>query len=105
MADERQIFFARRDLLELLGVDLGMMRGFLFSLAGVFLAVGSLTVLRSPDWLSWKLALVAGEFGHWAALVALAVGGLAWATRGAHLKRAGSTLALSLIAADRAGKR
>ena len=61
-------FFAMGDFLGPVGVDMGMIRGFLFLAAGVFAAGGLLTVLRSPDWLNWKLALVAGEFGHGLAL-------------------------------------
>jgi acetyl esterase/lipase len=81
------------------GVDMGMMRVFLFLLAGAFAAVGTLTAFRSPDWLNWKLALLAGEFGHWAALVALGIGGAAWVMRAGHAGWAGGSVALSLIAA------
>jgi acetyl esterase/lipase len=78
---------------------MGMIRGFLFLAAGVFAAGGLLTLLRSPDWLNWKLALVAGEFGHWLALVALALGGAAWALRAGHEGLAWSTVVLSVGAA------
>lgn len=92
-------FFATGDFLGPVGVDMGMIRGFLFLLVGVFAAAGLLTVLRSPDWLNWKLALVAGEFGHWLALVALALGGAAWALRAGHAGLAWSTAVLSVGAA------
>ena len=75
------------------------MRIFLLGLAAAFVAIGSLTVFRSPDWLNWKLALVAGEFGHWLALGALALGGAAWALRAGHAGVAGTTVALSVLAA------
>jgi hypothetical protein len=78
---------------------MGTIRGFLFLAAGVFAAGGLLTLLRSPDWLNWKLALVAGEFGHWLALVALALGSAAWALRAGHAGLAWSTVVLSVGAA------
>ncbi len=38
-------------------------------------AVALLTMLRAPAWVfAWKLAILAGEFGHWLALLPLAVG-------------------------------
>lgn len=45
-------------------------------------ALGSLTSVKSPDWSAWKLALVAGEFGHLLAIFAFAVGLGVWFTRG-----------------------
>ena len=78
---------------------MGMMRGFLFLLAGAFAAMGTLTALRSPDWLNWRLVLLAGEFGHWAALVALGIGGAAWVMRAGRAGWAGGTVTLSLLAA------
>ncbi len=46
---------------------------FLFPLLALVLAaVSLLTVVRAPDWMwAWKLAILAGEFGHWLALVPL----------------------------------
>ena len=76
-----------------------MVRILLLGSAAAFVALGSLTVFRSPDWLNWKLALVAGEFGHWLAFAALALGGAAWALRAGHAGLAGTTVALSLLAA------
>ena len=35
--------------------------------------LGLLTTRRSPDWNEWRLAVCAGEYGHWLALAALAV--------------------------------
>jgi acetyl esterase/lipase len=40
-----------------------------------------LTTFRSPDWNKWQLALLAGEFGHWLAVGALATAAVAWLTR------------------------
>lgn len=37
------------------------------------LILGTLTVVRAPAWSPWKLAVLAGEFGHWLALLAVAV--------------------------------
>jgi acetyl esterase/lipase len=59
-----------------------MLRIFQLLFAAALLALGSLTVVRSPDWSAWKLAVFAGEFGHCIALVPLAVAALAWLSRG-----------------------
>lgn len=37
------------------------------------LALGSLTTVPSPHWSRWKLAVLAGEYGHWLALGAVAL--------------------------------
>lgn len=61
-------------------------------------ALGTLTVWPSPSWSRWRLAVLAGEFGHWLALIALAAGGLAWfAGEGAWLA------AMSVLAVGAAG--
>ncbi len=49
-----------------------MFRWILFLVAGGLLAVSSLTVVKAPGYTTWKLAIIAGEFGHWLALAALA---------------------------------
>lgn len=54
---------------------------FLF-LAVVLLTLSLLTVRMSPDWSPWRLAVLAGEFGHWLALLALATALVAWFARG-----------------------
>ena len=59
-----------------------MLRWSLFSLALLFFSLGLLTIFRSPDWSIWQLALLAGEFGHWLAVGAVATAGAAWWTRG-----------------------
>lgn len=43
------------------------------------LAFGLLTVVRAPGYQTWRLAILAGEFGHWIAGLALVVAGLALA--------------------------
>lgn len=45
----------------------------LLTAALMLCAVGCLTVLPSPDWAPWKLAVVAGEYGHRLALTAAAI--------------------------------
>ncbi len=60
-----------------------MVRWLLLVLAVCFVALGSLTVVRSPDWSpSWKLAIAAGEYGHIFALIPVVISLLAWLTRG-----------------------
>lgn len=58
-----------------------MLRGLLLVPAVALLVLGLFTVVKAPDWSPWKLAVLAGEFGHWLALAALAVAGFAVATR------------------------
>lgn len=50
-----------------------MTRWVLLSFAVAFAALGLLTVVRSPDWLDWRLAVIAGQFGFALALVPFAV--------------------------------
>ncbi len=71
---------------------------FLFPLLALLLAgVSLLTIVRAPDWMwAWKLTILAGEFGHWLALLPLGlalVNGLRPASEGRTL-----TLALCGIA-------
>jgi acetyl esterase/lipase len=35
--------------------------------------LGLLTVFKAPEWLDWQLSILAGEFGHWVALLPLAI--------------------------------
>jgi acetyl esterase/lipase len=78
---------------------MSMLRFLFLGLAVVFTALGALTVFRSPDWSSWKLALLAGEFGHWFAVAAVALAVTAWCTRDGHVAVAGVTVTLSVVAA------
>ena len=50
----------------------------LISAAAALALLGLLTVFRSPPWSPWKLAILAGEFGHWLALPSLLLTGAAW---------------------------
>ena len=59
-----------------------MLRWLLLFSALALAILGSLTVFKSPDWAPWKLAVLAGEFGHWLAVIAIGLGVVAWATRG-----------------------
>ena len=59
-----------------------MLRWILLLLALGLAAIASLAAVRSPDWAPWKLGVLAGEYGHWAALAPLLVAALAWVSRG-----------------------
>ncbi len=75
-----------------------MLRISLLTLALTLLALGTLTVFKSPDWSPWRLGVLAGEYGHWLAVVALGVGAGAWFARG-NLALAVVTMAISGVAA------
>jgi acetyl esterase/lipase len=54
------------------------MRGILLLLSLLLAIVSLLTVGRAPDWVwTWKLAIVAGEYGHWLVLLPVGLGLLA----------------------------
>jgi acetyl esterase/lipase len=76
-----------------------MLRWLLFTLALALFVTGLLTIIRSPAWSPWQLALLAGEFGHWLALAAIPIGVMAWNARGAAAKVALVTIALCAFAA------
>ncbi len=69
-----------------------MLRWLPLLLALTLVALGSLTAIKSPDWTAWKLAVLAGEYGHWVALLPLLLAAVAWLSRGA-----GSALALATV--------
>jgi acetyl esterase/lipase len=75
-----------------------MLRWLLLLLASISAVIGCLTVVKSPDWAPWTLAVFAGEFGHWLALLVLVIGGVAWGTRGGHGTLAGVTAVVSAVA-------
>jgi acetyl esterase/lipase len=50
-----------------------MLRWFLFGFSLVMAGLGLLTTFKAPSWVDWRLAILAGEFGAWAALVPLAI--------------------------------
>ena len=59
--------------------------------------LGLLTVVPSPDWLSWKLSIVAGQFGYLLAAVPLGAAWLAWRPRNGRGGLALATLAASAV--------
>jgi acetyl esterase/lipase len=75
-----------------------MLRWLLLIFALALAALGSLTAVKSPDWAPWKLAVLAGEYGHWVALVPLLVAVLAWRSRGDATALAGATLLVCALA-------
>lgn len=73
-----------------------MLKWVLLMPAVVFLTLGWLNVRQAPDWSPWKLAVLAGEFGHWLAVGALALATAGWMLRGP----AGAAVgAIALVAA------
>jgi len=54
------------------------MRAALLSIGLVFAALGLLTVFKAPDWVNWRLAVLAGQFSYAIAVVPLAAGLAAW---------------------------
>ncbi len=71
----------------------------LLSLALALALLGALTIVRSPDWSPWPLAVLAGEFGHWFALLALTVAAGAWGTRPGGTGMTMTTAVVSVAAA------
>ncbi len=71
-----------------------LFRVVLLVLALALLAFASLTAVRVPVAVNWRLALVAGEYGHWLAILPLALGVGAWWGRGAFPGLAGVTALL-----------
>jgi acetyl esterase/lipase len=63
----------------------------------LFLPLGALTVFRSPDWSEWKLALLAGDFGHWLVLGPILIALLAVFSLGGHGVFRGAIVVLCLI--------
>ena len=75
-----------------------MLRWLLLLLAVAFATLGSLTVAKSPDWAPWKVAVLAGEYGHWLAPAPLLLAALAWLKRGPAVRLAKVTALLGLAA-------
>ena len=55
-----------------------MIRFALLALGLLSVGLGLLTVFRSPDWLSWKICVMVGQFSYAVAIIPLGVGLLAW---------------------------
>src|SRR4051812_20404535 len=52
----------------------GVVACLIFAVTLALALLSLLTWVRAPDWMiAWKLAILAGEFGHWLVLVALAL--------------------------------
>lgn len=75
-----------------------MLRWLLLFSALLLLALASLTVVKSPDWAPWKLAVLAGEYGHWLAVLPLGIAALAWLSRGDSPLLAIGTVVVSALA-------
>src|SRR4051812_36030292 len=75
-----------------------MLRWFLLSLALLILAVGLLTVIQSPDWSEWRLAVLAGEYGYLLSLLPLGLAAAAWVSRGSHVMFASGTMFICSLA-------
>lgn len=55
-----------------------MFRLLLLTFSGLTAAVGLLNFFYAPDWRwTWKLAIIAGEYGHWLVILPLGLAGLA----------------------------
>lgn len=76
-----------------------MLRWIFLCFALALAALGLLTVFKAPAWSSWKLALLAGEFGHWLAIVAVLIGVAAGWLRSDTATMPRVTLAIALGAA------
>ncbi len=75
-----------------------MLRWSLLFLALATLLIALLNVLKSPDWSEWKLALLAGEYGHWLALLPVLLAVLAWSLRGPAVALAYATVPICALA-------
>ncbi len=75
-----------------------MLRVSLLLATVAFLLLGLLTVFKSPDWLPWQLAVLAGEYGHWLAVLPAGLTALAWIFRGPSLGWAIATTVVAGVA-------
>ncbi len=77
-----------------------MLRFSLLILSFALAALGSLTVFKAPDWMpTWKLSVLAGEYGHWVALAPAAVALAAWFIRSENSACAFATMGVCALAA------
>ena len=75
-----------------------MLRWTLLVVAFALLALGSLTVFKTPDWVPWRLGVAAGEFGHWLAVAMLTLALFAWFARAGAGMWAVATCGSALVA-------
>jgi len=76
-----------------------MLRVLLLLTAVSLLTLGLFTVRMAPPWSPWKLAVLAGEFGHWLAAGAGALGVAVWLLRAGGAAWAGPTAGMCAVAA------
>src|SRR4051812_10993899 len=76
-----------------------MLRWILLLPTVALFALSWLTVMKSPDWAPWRLTVVAGEYGHWFAPLALLTAGVAWWGQKDGIMLAGLTAILGVSAA------
>lgn len=76
-----------------------MLRWTFLIIAGSLLLLGLFTVVRAPPWSPWKLAVLAGEFGHGLAAIAIVTALAAWFTRNGAPPVAFATVAVAVAAA------
>ena len=62
-------------------VVIRMLRWLLLVISVFLFGLSLLTVVKSPDWVPWRLGVLAGEFGHWLAVAALGLALSAWFAR------------------------
>lgn len=75
-----------------------MLRWLLFLTSFVLCALSLLTVVKSPDWVPWRLGVLAGEFGHWLATATLTLAIFAWFARAGAGAWAAVTCVSALVA-------
>jgi acetyl esterase/lipase len=75
-----------------------MLRWILLALVLALAALSLLTVVKAPDWAPWKLAVLAGEFGHWLVPLPLLVVAIAWLSRGSQPIIALATVGVGAVA-------
>jgi acetyl esterase/lipase len=74
-----------------------MYRWLLFALAVLVLLLGSLTAVACPDWIPWRTAVLAGEYGGWLAPLALLIAVLGWSARRSGRAVAATTVLVAAI--------
>jgi acetyl esterase/lipase len=74
-----------------------MLRWSLLVLAIALNTVSFLTVVKSPDWSDWRIALVIGEYGYWLIPIPLITGWIAWRMRGSRVRFAAVTTLLCAL--------
>jgi acetyl esterase/lipase len=76
----------------------GMIRIGVLGIGVVFAGLGLLTVFKSPDWLDWRICVLAGQFGYAIAVIPLCAGLLAWFLPGSRGACGNAACAVCLVA-------